>query len=58
MPFFSFPGATAYTAGSARIAIYEIGKGFWERNTSKKIYVYLATEDDSVRSNRVIIQAN
>ena len=58
VPYIRFPGQTEYTAGAARITLDANGEGSWQRKTGKKSYVYFATEDGSVKSNRVIIQAN
>lgn len=58
VPYIRFPGQTSYTAGTARVTIDENGEGSWQRKTGKKSYVYFSTEDGSVKSNRVIIQAN
>lgn len=57
-PWIRFPGQTSYTEGSARLRIDAKGEATWSRKTGKKAYVYLSTEDDQVKSNRVIIQAN
>lgn len=58
VPYIRFPGQTQYTAGSARITIDANGNGVWQRKTGKRVTVYLATEDGSVKSNRVTIQAS
>lgn len=56
-PWFRFPGQTTFTEGTARIKIDANGEGTWSRKTGKKIYVYLTTLDETVKSNRVIIAA-
>jgi hypothetical protein len=57
-PFIRFPGETEFTAGSARPEIS--ADGFtWERKTGKRVTVYVELSDDaSIRSNRVTIQAS
>ena len=55
-----FPGETQYTQGSASRqieAVGDLGAGEfqWQRQTSKKIYVYFRTEDGTQQSLRVII---
>lgn len=57
VPYIRFPGQASFTAGSARITIDEDGQGSWQRKTGKRVTVYFATEDGSVQSNRVTIQA-
>ncbi len=57
VPYIRFPGQTTFTAGSARVTIDENGEGSWQRKTGKRVTVYLATEDGSVKSNRVTIQS-
>jgi hypothetical protein len=54
-PMVKFPGQTSYTQGTASILVDEAGDFTWQRRTSKKIYVYVKTEDGTARSNRVII---
>ncbi len=56
-PFIRFPGQTTFTEGSARPAISDAAVT-WQRKTGKRVTVYLELSDDaSVRSNRVTIQA-
>ena len=57
-PWVRFPGQTEYTAGSARPAIKAAGDFTWQRKTGKKTYVYFTSDDDVVKSNRIIIAAN
>jgi hypothetical protein len=57
-PFVRFPGETTYTQGSARPEIGADGNFTWSRKTGKKVYVYFASEDGSVTSNRVIVPAS
>jgi hypothetical protein len=58
VPYIRFPGETTFTPGSARPEIGDDGSFSWSRKTGKRVTVYLATEDDSVRSNKVTIQTN
>ena len=57
-PWVRFPGQTEYTAGSARPEVSIAGDFTWQRKTGKKTYVFFSTEDDAVKSNRIIIDAN
>jgi hypothetical protein len=57
-PYVRFPGETTYTQGSARPEIGADGNFTWSRKTGKKVYVYFASEDGSVTSNRVIVPAS
>jgi len=59
-PWIKFPGETQYTQGAASRqieAVGDLGAGEfqWQRQTSKKIYVYFRTEDGTQQSLRVII---
>ncbi len=57
-PFIRFPGETTFTAGSARPAITN-DEVTWQRKTGKRVTVYLELSDDAtIKSNRVTIQAN
>jgi hypothetical protein len=57
-PFIRFPGQTTFEAGSARPAVSG-DEVTWQRKTGKRVTVYFElTEDSSVRSNRVTIQAS
>jgi hypothetical protein len=57
-PFIRFPGETTFTAGSARPEI-SADEFTWQRKTGKRVTVYVELSDDaSVRSNRVVIQAS
>ncbi len=58
VPYIRFPGETSFTQGSARPEIGDDGSFSWQRKTGKRVTVYLATEDGSVTSNRVTIQAS
>jgi hypothetical protein len=51
-----FPGQTSYAEGSARVPVDASGAFTWQRKTGKVIYIYVQTEDASLRSNRVIIR--
>jgi hypothetical protein len=57
VPFFRFPGETAYTEGTARPVITD-SEFTWQRKTGKKFYAYVTSDDGAVQSNRVIIAAN
>ena len=56
-PWIRFPGQTTYTEGTARILVDTTGDFTWQRSTGKKTYVYVATPDGTLRSNRVTIPA-
>ena len=56
-PWVRFPGQTEYTLGTARPTTDVAGDFTWQRKTGKKIYVYFTSEDDAVKSNRVIVDA-
>ena len=55
VPWFRFPGQTAFTEGWARILVDKDGGFTYTRKTGKRFYVYVATEDGAVTSNRVTI---
>ena len=57
-PWVRFPGQTEYSAGSARPTVSVAGDFTWQRKTGKKTYVFFSSEDDAVKSNRIIIAAN
>jgi hypothetical protein len=52
-----FPGQTSYAKANARPSVQADGSVRFARKTSKKIYVFLGSEDGSVKSNRIIITA-
>ena len=56
-PWIRFPGQASFTQGTAQILVDTSGDFTWGRTTGKKTYVYLATPDDTLRSNRVAIPA-
>jgi YVTN family beta-propeller protein len=56
-PWIRFPGQASFTQGTAQILVDTNGDFTWGRTTGKKTYVYLATPDDTLRSNRVTIPA-
>jgi len=58
VPYIRFPGETSFTQGSARPEIDADGSFSWQRKTGKRVSVYFASEDGSLTSNRVTIQAN
>jgi large repetitive protein len=55
-PWVRLPGQTSYAEGGARILVDASGAFTWQRRTGKVVYVYMQTEDASLRSNRVIIR--
>jgi hypothetical protein len=55
-PWLRFPGQTSYAKGTARVLVDASGAFTWQRRTGKVVYVYMQTEDASLRSNRVIIR--
>lgn len=55
-PWLKFPGQAEYFQGVARIKVRDDGSFTWQRKGNKKAYVYVATEDGSVRSDRIIIE--
>ena len=56
-PWIRFPGQASFTQGAAQIQVADDGTLTWERNTGKKTHVYIQTQDDLTRSNRVTIPA-
>lgn len=52
-----FPGQTSYAKANARPSVQADGSVRFARKTSRKIYVFLGSEDGSVKSNRIIITA-
>lgn len=54
-PWIKFPGQTSYVKVAARPEVQADGSFSWQRRTSQKMYVYFTNEDDSVRSNRIIL---
>ena len=57
-PWIRFPGQSSYTAGTARPTVSLAGDFEWQRKTGKKTYVFFSSEDDVIKSNRIIIAAN
>jgi hypothetical protein len=57
VPWFRFPGQESFTQGAARILVDSSGDFTWQRKAGKRIRVYVATPDDSLRSNAVTIPA-
>jgi hypothetical protein len=57
IPYYRFPGETAYRAGSARPEISLDGEFVWQTKTGKKMYVYFTSSDGVTRSNQTIIAA-
>ena len=49
-------GQSSYAKGSASILLSMDGTFEWSRRTGKKVSVYVATRDSSVRSNTVTIR--
>jgi hypothetical protein len=56
-PWMRMAGQTSFTEGSATILVSVDGTFEWGRRTGKKVSVYVATPDGSVRSNTVRIAA-
>lgn len=56
-PWVRFPGQTGYTEGTARILVSQDSTFAWQRRTPKRTYVIIKTEDGTVSSNRLVIQA-
>lgn len=52
-PWVRFPGPKPYAPGTGVRTVDADGRFAWERQTSKKVYVYFRAED--VKSNRIII---
>ena len=55
-PWLKFPGQAEYFQGLARIKVRDDGTFTWQRKGNKKAYIYVATEDGSIRSDRIIIE--
>ena len=55
VPYFRFPGETAWNEGSTRPEISSLGNFEYSRKTGKKFYVYFMSADGSITSNRVIV---
>jgi hypothetical protein len=55
-PRVKLAGQPTYQQGTASILVDATGGFTWQRRTGKKVYVYIATEDKSQRSNRIIIR--
>ena len=56
-PWIRFPGQSAYVEGSANILVDTRGDFTWQRKTGKKAYVSVRSQDGSVVSNRIVIDA-
>ncbi len=54
-PWVKVAGRSGFTQGAAEIRPDDAGDFSWSRRGGKKVYVYVATSDGSVRSNRVTI---
>lgn len=54
-PRIKLAGESTYSYGAAVIEVAGDGEFTWQRRTGRKVYVYLVTDDLSVRSARVII---
>ena len=55
-PWIRFPGQTSYTQGIARITVAADGTFTWSRKGNRKAYVYIETEDGSIRSHGIVVQ--
>jgi hypothetical protein len=56
-PWIKLAGQSSYRQGTASILVDASGGFTWQRMMGRKAYVYVAAEDGSVQSNRVIIAA-
>jgi len=56
-PFIRFPGEIGMTIGDARRQVNAQGEFEWTRLTGKRIAIRFARPDDTLRSNRIIIEA-
>jgi hypothetical protein len=56
-PWFRFPGQTSFTMGTAAVKADANGNLTWQRKTGKRISVQFRSDDQSIRSNTVVIQA-
>ncbi len=54
-PFVKMRGQSEYQEGRALVPVDYDGDFVWQRRTGKKTYVYMQSEDGSVRSTRVVI---
>lgn len=54
-PFVKLRGQSEYQEGRALVPVDYDGDFVWQRRTGKKTYVYMQSEDGSVRSTRVVI---
>jgi YVTN family beta-propeller protein len=57
-PMLRFPGRSAFTEGTARILVGTDGRFAWQRTTGRKTYVYVQSQDGTLKSNRVTIPAD
>ena len=55
-PWLRLAGQSAYSEGAATILVNMDGTFEWGRRTGKRVSVYVATPDDSVRSNAVTVR--
>ena len=55
-PWIRFPGQASYAQGIARITVSADGSFTWSRKGNKKAYVYVATDDGSLRSNGIVVE--
>lgn len=55
-PFYKFRGMTGYEMGLANIRVQEDGTIRWQRRGNKRVFVYVALPDRSVRSERITIE--
>ncbi len=56
-PWVRFPGQRSYAEQPTSILVNDRGTFTWQRRTGKRIYVSLRSEDGSVTSNRLIVNA-
>ena len=55
-PWVRLAGQSAYSQGSAQVLVSMDGTFEWGRTTGKRVFVYMQTPDESVRSNTVAIR--
>jgi len=55
-PWIRFPGQPSYTQGTASILVDVQGGFTWERRTGKTIYISIRSQDNTVKSNRLILR--
>jgi hypothetical protein len=56
-PWIRFPGETGFSQLTANVRVADDGTFAWGRKTGKRTAVQIRSEDGSVRSNTVVIEA-